>query len=398
MSTLHVFIDTNIFLNFYSFPDDRLEVLDELIALTQPGQITLHLPKQVENEFKRNRESKLQAAMSEFNNAKLPSKVPNHMRGTATARQYDDAVKTVQQAKALLIANATSLALRNELDVDSKLADLFRNAARYAEDDELYEKAIVRMNKGNPPGKGVSVGDRYNWETLLRHVPDGDLFIVSKDDDFVSPLTMDKVSRPLAFLSDEWADLKGGGNLSMFRNIKDLVTYYKNQLEQPDAAAPPEVVEVEYVPPTTANHIDPAGALAVPIPKASRTENESEAVVPEERLIQEAAKVPRQEVLAAIQDLVESSSFADTHSAVSKLAPYMPYLMAEDAVELFRAAVTNSQIGWIISDDDVGDFYLSLLNEWPLAMDSELAEALIDLLGLSSEPTQEEPFEEYPQL
>ncbi|EGH45997.1 hypothetical protein PSYPI_28219 [Pseudomonas syringae pv. pisi str. 1704B] len=46
-------------------------MLDDLIALTQPGQITVHLPKEVENEFKRDRESKLQAAISEFNNAKL---------------------------------------------------------------------------------------------------------------------------------------------------------------------------------------------------------------------------------------------------------------------------------------------------------------------------------------
>jgi hypothetical protein len=395
MSALHVFIDTNIFLNFYSFPDDRLEVLDELIALTKSGQITLHLPKQVENEFKRNRESKLQAAMLEFNNAKLPSKVPNHMRGTATARQYDEAVKTVQQAKALLIANATSLALRNELDVDSKLADLFCNATRYAEDDELYGKAIVRMNKGNPPGKGQCVGDRYNWETLLRHVPDGDLFIVSKDDDFVSPLTMDKVSRPLAFLSDEWADSKGDGNLNMFRNLKDLVTYYKNQLEQLDAGVPSVVAEVESASPATTHHNDLADALAAPIHKVPRSENEPEGAVLEKHLIPEVAQMPRQEVLAAVQELVESSSFSNTHHAVSKLAPCMQYLVAEDAVALFRAAVTNSQIGWIISDDDVGDFYLSLLNEWATAMDSELADAVIDLLGLSSEPTKEEPFEEY---
>jgi hypothetical protein len=391
MPALHVFIDTNIFLNFYSFPDDRLEVLDELVALTMPGQITLHLPKQVENEFKRNRESKLQGAMSEFNNAKLPSKVPNHMRGTATARQYDEAVKIVQQAKALLIANATSLALRNELDVDSKIAALFDNAARYAENDELYEKAIVRMNKGNPPGKGQSLGDRYNWETLLRHVPDGDLFIVSKDDDFVSPLTMDKISRPLAFLSDEWAELKGGGNLNMFRNIKDLVAYYKKHQEQPEVVALP-VPDVVEEAPVVAPLNEPADVEPVQIPRIPESGGEPDVVLPEEQehLGQELPRVPRAQVQAAVQNLVDSGSFSTTHYAVANLVPYLPHLTEQDAVALFRGAVTNSQIGWIITDEDVGDFYLSLLNEWATALDHDLADEVIDLLGLSTEPTEED--------
>ncbi|PCC97334.1 PIN domain-containing protein [Halopseudomonas pelagia] len=176
MPALHLFIDTNIFLNFYSFSDDKLEILDELIVLTAPGQIILHLPKQVENELKRNRESKLQVALSDFKKAQLPTGVPHHMRGSEAARQYDEAVKSAEQAKRLLIANAIALALSDELEVDQKLSRLFEKATRYPEDDELYQKALVRMNKGNPPGKAQSIGDRYIWETLLAQVPNGDLF------------------------------------------------------------------------------------------------------------------------------------------------------------------------------------------------------------------------------
>lgn len=58
MPVMHLFIDTNIFLNFYTYPDDDDGVIDDLLENIGPNKIVLHLPKQVENEFERNRESK----------------------------------------------------------------------------------------------------------------------------------------------------------------------------------------------------------------------------------------------------------------------------------------------------------------------------------------------------
>ena len=55
MPVMHLFIDTNIFLNFYTYPDDDDGVIDELLENIGPNKIVLHLPKQVENEFERNR-------------------------------------------------------------------------------------------------------------------------------------------------------------------------------------------------------------------------------------------------------------------------------------------------------------------------------------------------------
>ncbi|GGC91801.1 PIN domain-containing protein [Halopseudomonas salina] len=382
MPALHLFIDTNIFLNFYSFSDDKLEILDELKELTAPGQIVLHLPKQVENELKRNREAKLQVAMSDFKKAQLPTGVPHHMRGSEAARQYDEAVKSAEQAKKLLIANAIALALSDELEVDQKLSRLFEKATRYVEDDELYQKALVRMNKGNPPGKAQSIGDRYIWETLLAQVPNGDLFIVSKDGDYASPLTMDKNTRPLAFLAEEWNERKQGGHLTIFRTINEVVAYYKNTQNQPDAGEhvatripeEPENPEVEddgqrQVPET------PAPALQFGVP-------------PQEVI----AAVPREEIEAAILQLVESGSFATTHFAVANLNRYRQSLTKQDAERLFQAAIDNSQIGWIVSDEDVNDFYLSLITQWVTEINQELADSIIELLGLSPETPVEEIF------
>jgi len=380
MPALHLFIDTNIFLNFYSFSDDKLEILDELIELTAPGQMTIHLPKQVENELKRNRESKLQVAMSDFKKAQLPSAVPHHMRGTEAARQYDEALKSAEQAKKLLIANAIALALSNELEVDQKLSRLFEKASRHPEDNELYQKALERMNKGNPPGKAQSIGDRYIWETLLTRVPDGDLFIISKDGDYASPLTMDRNTRPLAYLADEWTESKGGGRLTIFRTINEIVGYYKNIQNQPDVEDP-VIAEA---------HEDPEVPEVVndnqsPIPEAIAPEIED--VLPQQEVV---PAIPRAEVEAAILQLVESGNFTTTHSAVANLNTYLQHLTKQDAERLFRAATDNSQIRWIISDEDVNDLYLSLVTQWVTEVDLELADSIIELLGLSPETPEEE--------
>jgi len=380
MPALHLFIDTNIFLNFYSFSDDKLEILDELIDLTAPGQMTIHLPKQVENELKRNRESKLQVAMSDFKKAQLPNAVPQHMRGTEAARQYDEAVKSAEQAKKLLIANAIALALSNELEVDQKLSRLFEKASRHPEDDELYQKALARMNKGNPPGKAQSIGDRYIWETLLTRVPDGDLFIISKDGDYASPLTMDRNTRPLAYLADEWTESKGGGRLTIFRTINEVVGYYKNIQNQPDVAIA-IAAEAHAVPDVPELVNDEEGL----IPEAIAPEVEGD--VPQQAVVPAR---PRDEIDAAILQLVDSGNFTTTHSAVANLNTFLQHLTKQDAERLFRAANDNSQIRWIISDEDVNDFYLSLVTKWVTEVNQELADSIIELLGLSPEPPDEE--------
>lgn len=377
MPALHLFIDTNIFLNFYSFSDDKLEILDELIELTAPGQMTVHLPKQVENELKRNRESKLQIAMSDFKKNQIQTAVPHHMRGTEAARQYDEAVKSAEQAKKILIANATSLALRNELEVDQKLARLFEKASRHPEDDEQYQKSLVRMNKGNPPGKAQSIGDRYIWETLLSRVPDGDLFIISKDGDYASPLTMDKTSRPLAYLADEWTESKAGGRLTIFRTINEVVDYYKNLQTQPEAEdlLPAEVHQAPEV-----VQDDQRPIPEEPAPEVEDVVAQREAV----------PAIPREVVEAAIEYLVDSGNFTTTHSAVANLNNYLQHLTKQDAERLFEAATENTQIRWIMSDEDVNDLYLSLVTKWVTEVDPDLADNIIDLLGLSPETPDEE--------
>lgn len=383
MTALHVFIDTNIFLNFYSFPDDKLNVLDELIELTGPEGIVLHLPKQVENELKRNRESKLQLAITEFRNAKLPSGVPQHMRGTDAAKQYEEAIKSADKAKSALLASSISLALSNQLDIDKKLASLLEKSVKHAESDEIYQRALIRTQKGNPPGKPEGLGDRYIWETLLASVPEADLFIISRDSDYSSPLSLDKSVRPLSFLADEWRERKGGSKLTIFKTIGEIVSHFKNLQRQPingeqtdSTVAPSPEIEAPYTPASPVS-VPPVAPAPISVPSLP-------SVPPASSL------PPRDEVDAAVQNLVTSDSFRTTHWAISRLQPLRHALTVNDAERLFSAILGNNQISSIRSDEDVNGFYLELITDWATQVTPDLADMVIDLFGLNDRPRDED--------
>lgn len=389
MPVMHLFIDTNIFLNFYTYPDDDDDgVIDELLENIGPNKIVLHLPKQVENEFERNRESKLHSAVTEFQSSKFPNAVPNHMRGTEAARNYQEAIKVAESAKKTLIANATGLALQSDLPVDKKITEIFNKSQKYDEDDATFKLAIERSQRGNPPGKGESVGDRYNWEVLLKHVPAGDLHIVSKDGDYASPLAnLDKRTvKSKRYLSEEWSKKKEDGSLHIYTNIKSVIAHYKKLVQQPELPEPP--MELDAPPPAIPVPPPPPPLPAPPVHGVA-------AVGAPQRALDHLQNPEYLAVInqknEAIEYLKESGSFYTTHMAISKLSQYFGYFDALDATKIFNAALENAQVGWIISDDDVYDFYVKLANEFLTAVEPNLASQIVDLMGLVPPPPPPPP-------
>lgn len=350
MPAVHVFIDTNVFLNFYSFPDDKSSVLDELIKILGADKINLHLPKQVEDEFWRNRESKIHAAVVDFRNASLPTAVPNHMRGTDTAKQYHEAIESAGNAKKKLIGNVIGLAMLQQLEVDIQIEEIFSAAIKHDDCEQSLSRAIARMHKGNPPGKPGNVGDRYNWETLLAMAPEQDLYIVTKDGDFTSPLgSLEKTTRPMAFLAKEWAAKAPGRSVYIYPSIQAFLDHYKKLEAQPEHTPP--VLEV----------------VAPPIQLPAH--NETVQAVKEQ----------------AIEALVNSKNFHQTHIAIANLTDMIPLLTVTDAEKLFEAVLENQQINWIISDTDVNSFFVQVLNEHLVTAEGGLVDAMIELLGLKAD-------------
>jgi hypothetical protein len=191
---------------------------------------------------------------------------------------------------------------------------------------------------------------------------------------------MDKTSRPLAYLADEWTESKDGGSLTIFRTINEVVGYYKNLQNQPDVEDPGLAQAQEAPESPEVVHDDQRPIPEVPAPEIGDNVPQREAI----------PAVPRDEVEAAILNLVDSGSFTTTHSAVANLNRYLQQLTKQDAEQLFQAATDNSQIRWIISDEDVNDLYLSLVTQWVAEVDPEFADSIIELLGLSPETPEEE--------
>lgn len=62
-----------------------------------------------------------------------------------------------------------------------------------------------------------------------------------------------------------------------------------------------------------------------------------------------------------IQEFSQSSNFADTQSSVAKLSKYTEFT-AVQINELLESALSNTQIKWIIQDEDVKQFIASILD------------------------------------
>jgi len=68
--------------------------------------------------------------------------------------------------------------------------------------------------------------------------------------------------------------------------------------------------------------------------------------------------------------LIESPTFDSTHSAIAALAGYTDYT-AQQAKDLFEAALNNGQIRWISHDSDVNEFFVDLVEKHRDGFDGE---------------------------
>ena len=124
------------------------------------------------------------------------------------------------------------------------------------------------------------------------------MYFVSGDSDYVSPLDDSEINE---YLADEWESKKKSGVI-FFRRISE---FFKDSF--------------------------PAIHLASEVEKDD-----------------------------LIQKLSKSPSFTHTHVLVAKLAKFDEF-SPEHVEQLVAAAETNSQVEWILDDDDVKAFYANLL-------------------------------------
>jgi hypothetical protein len=303
-----LFIDTNVLLSFYAFTQDDLERLEKLGDQIDAGHLTAYKTKQVEDEFRRNRERKIYEATKDMRGrtlslglSRLCDQYPETLQLRRLAREYAELhTELVRQ----IDGDADCRQLKADVAVDKLLA----GATLIGTSPDLIDQARTRIDLGNPPGKKGSLGDAMNWEALLAERPGGDLYVVTDDVDFYADSTKTK---PRNYLVDEWT-----------KTVGTSITFVRRLSELPQ--------------------LDPIPPEVLPIDESGDDRDD------------------------LIADLQRSPNFAVTHALIASLARFNRFT-DEQVDGLITAAMTNQQVGWILGDPDLASFY-----EWLIKTHGDL--------------------------
>jgi hypothetical protein len=327
-----LFLDSNTYLGFYSLSPADVAELDKLFDLVKLGKLRLLLSSQVTDEVKRNRARVVAEQLRQLRDARLQVPIPGLASGTDSAETLKKAVATTQKHHSQLVDELTCAARDRSLPADRLITKLFE-AAKTLIHSEALQAAQRRKALGNPPGKGSSLGDGVNWETILAHGQAGeDLCFVSGDSDFANPLDLSQFDD---FLAEEWAVAKLS-SVKFFRDIKGFL-----------------------------DHDFPDIRIASDVQK-----------------------------YFLINRLINSTNFAETHSVVAALEAHQSFTL-DEASRLLNGSIENSQVRWLAGDQDVKELIQRILSAHKSALlrslvsrwDYVIAE---DGLAYGAAPTEEQ--------
>lgn len=316
-SDVEVFIDTNILLQFYEATRADLREIEKMLALASNGKMRLLVSPQVRDEFLKNREGVIEKALQQLHKHKFRIDVPNLYTGLPSWEPLMEGMHALEKTRKELLLEARDAIANDALKADRAVRTLLQLAGSEPPDDELVERARLRIDRGNPPGK-KGLGDAINWEWLMDTVrPGSDIHIITDDGDYSS--RMDR-GLPSEFLGNEWRSRKRG-ELCVYGSLLEFVK-----------AKFPELLDVEDID----KHL-------------------------------------------AIEALATSPNFRSTHHAISRLNRYESFSSSEKAA-LLQAIVDNDQVHWIIADKSVWTFTSRLLGSLGEDEHPELQEAVGSLL------------------
>lgn len=334
---MNLFIDSNIFLDFYHLSGGDIEELKKLVALVESGDITLFACPQIREEIQRNRDSKISYSMKEFKKVNFKLSFPAFCKHYPEYAEIRQKLNDANKIHSELFAKAMQDVESKNLSADSLIADLLNKATEITPTEAMYHAAIKRFRTGNPPGKKKeTIGDEMNWESLLIGVPDKeDLHFVSGDGDYCSSLDENTIH---SFLDKEWREKKKS-DIHFFKSLSD---FFEEKFP----------------------HIH----LATDVVTAG-----------------------------LIDRLSKSGSFVTTHSVISSLSKHSEF-SKNQVEELTEIAELNSQVNWIMTDPDVFEFYKGILEKYGDTMSEKSKAKLHSLIYPESSeiPVVSDPQEEHP--
>lgn len=237
---INLFIDTNILLGFYRYTNDDLEKLSKLEdIIIKTSRIKLYVTRQQVDEFYRNRDGVIKQSIDSMKVEKpiLPKTFSEHSEYSNAVRESRDLFSKINKIK----QDTLEQALRGNLRADAIVKNIFR--LPIATTSEIINKARMRMDVGNPPGKNASLGDAINWEILLESVESTDIFneihIISDDVDYRSALDDAAID---TFLANEWSSRKLG-TVYLYRTLNSFFSKHFPDIALVDEAIKDGIIE-----------------------------------------------------------------------------------------------------------------------------------------------------------
>jgi len=190
-----LFIDTNIFLDFYRIrnKDVSMNYLDEIVK----HKDILITSSQVEMEFKKNRQIVILESLSEYKKSQnINFNIPQIISDTKSVEILNaskDKIKTQHKKLSEKLESILTDPIKHD-QVYKSLNKVFQNKSPFNLDREnetrfaIRELANKRFNLGYPPrkDKDTSIGDATNWEWIIRCATDSKktIIIVTRDTDY----------------------------------------------------------------------------------------------------------------------------------------------------------------------------------------------------------------------
>ena len=262
--------------------------------------IKVFMPEQTYDEVYRNRESVIKKALADFNKLEVgfSNLLKNYEEYLGFKRKYDN----LKKEQADWLKKIKEDVAERKTPADIALQDFLDRIEIISTSEKVVKRAVLRFNRGNPPGKEGKYGDAINWEVLLESVPEGeDLYFISEDKDYSSPLDEDRFH---SYLMEEWRRKKRS-ELVFFKTLNGFLKKHFEEIEL-------------------------------------REQNEKARL---------------------IEKLENSTCFNETHVIIGKLATYSDW-STHQVEKLCSVAINNSQVCRILSDGDVYKFYKNLLNNY----------------------------------
>jgi len=204
-----LFLDTNVYLSFLHFTADDLDALSQLAVLAKHEKVRLLLPDQVVHEFLRNRDVRVADALKQLEASKLPTGFPRFCQDFDEYKEVHQQLENYERSRKSLLVKVNEAARKWTFKADDVTRELFSVANAIEMTAEMFGAADLRHKRGDPPGKPDQdfLGDAIIWESLLASKSQGDLFFVTDDRDWASPVDRSMFN---VALNNEWrATCKG---------------------------------------------------------------------------------------------------------------------------------------------------------------------------------------------